>query len=568
MPNAANVTFASSGTNFSFSAKRPASRGGSTPFNLTTNNGSGAYQVGGISLITAFEVNLPDIAANPSAYNYGNVDVGASVSQIFVVTNEGLADLQVTTTTLVGANSGEFSIDNGGGAFMLAPTQSRNLTVSFNPISAGSKIATLRFESNDPDENPFDIALAGNGVDPNIVNTVVFATNSVWLKQNANILSGNVLVNNASPGPVLDSQVELSVGQDVHTPAGFALKAHHLKVKLGALVARAVYYNELTNNGTITGALHTPLALPDLSTLPPFNSSPAGAQNIEVAQEGFISLDAGDYGDILVRAKGKLLFTGGVYNIRSLDTGDHAQLLFAAPSEVRVEDKFDTDLKAYIGPQEGSGISAADIIFYIAGINGNNGNLGATPKAAQIGINNTALANFYAPNGTLWIRDDTHATGAFWGKDVIVGIGVELTLESFFANSGAPLSKAHRPENRVNEENSSLTSAQPQIPEHFALEQNYPNPFLSEAKSPAFGGGNPETEIRFQLPEASHVVVRIFNTLGKEIRTLANAPYQAGYHSVRWDGNDKNGNPVSSGVYFYQLLAANFSQIKKMSLLR
>ncbi len=556
MAIAANVTFASSGTNFSFSAKRQASRGGSAPFNLTTNNDSGTYQVGGISLITAFEVNLPDIAANPSAYNYGNVDIGASASQIFVVTNEGLVNLQVTATTLVGANAGEFSIDNGGGAFLLAPTQSQNVTVSFNPISAGLKLAALCFESNDPDENPFDIALTGNGVDPNIVNTVVFAVNSVWLKQNANILSGNVLVNNASPGPVLDSQVELSVGQGVHTPAGFALKAHRIKVKLGAAVASEVYYNELTDNGTITGALHTPLALPVLSTIPPFNSAPAGTQNIEVAQEGFMSLDPGDYGDILVRAKGKLLFTGGVYNLHSLNTGDNAQLLFAAPSEVRVEDKFDTDLKAYIGPQAGSGISAAGIIFYIAGINGNNGNLGATPKAAQIGINNTALANFYVPNGTLWIRDNTNATGAFWGKDVIVGIGVELTLESFFANSGAPLSKTHQHENRGNEDKSSIASTPPQIPEHFALEQNYPNPF------------NPETEIRFQLPEASHVVMKIFNTLGNEIRMLANVPYQAGYHRVRWDGKDKNGNPVASSVYFYQLQAGSFSQIKKMSLLR
>jgi alpha-amylase len=461
MTIAANVSFAPSGTNFSFSAKRPVSRGGSAPFNLTTNNGNGVYQVGGISLVTAFEINLPDIA-----------------------------------------------------------------------------------------------------------NTVVFAKNSVWLKENANILSGNVLVNDASPGPVLDSQVELSVGQGVDTPAGFVLKANRLKVKQGAVVASEVHYNEITNNGTITGALHTPLALPVLSALPPFSSSPAGTQDIEVAQEGFMSLDAGDYGDIFVRAKGKLLFTGGIYNLRSLDTGDHAQLLFAAPSEVRVADKFDTDSKVYIGPQEGADVFASDIIFYIAGINGNNGNLGATPKAAQIGITNTVLANFYVPNGTLWIRENTIATGAFWGKNVIVGIGADLALESFFANSGAQFPKAHHPENHNDGEKPSIASAQPQTPEHFALEQNYPNPFLSGAKSPALSGGNPETEIRFQLPEASHVVVKIFNTLGKEIRTLVNASYQPGYHNVRWDGKDENGNPVASGVYFYQLQAGNFSQMKKMSLLR
>jgi len=94
------------------------------------------------------------------------------------------------------------------------------------------------------------------------------------------------------------------------------------------------------------------------------------------------------------------------------------------------------------------------------------------------------------------------------------------------------------------------------LPEGYALEQNHPNPF------------NPETEIRFQFPEANHVVIRIFNTLGEEIRTLVDGQYEAGYHGVHWDGKDKNGIPVSSGIYLYQLEAVTFSQIRKMSLIR
>ena len=66
-----------------------------------------------------------------------------------------------------------------------------------------------------------------------------------------------------------------------------------------------------------------------------------------------------------------------------------------------------------------------------------------------------------------------------------------------------------------------VKSSSPQLPEAFVLHQNYPNPF------------NPETEIRFQLPQANHAVVKIFNTVGKEIRTLADTQYEAGYHSLR-----------------------------------
>jgi hypothetical protein len=59
-----------------------------------------------------------------------------------------------------------------------------------------------------------------------------------------------------------------------------------------------------------------------------------------------------------------------------------------------------------------------------------------------------------------------------------------------------------------------------ETPTEFALQQNYPNPF------------NPETEIRFQLPEGSHVIISIYNTLGQEIRILADTHYEAGFYSA------------------------------------
>jgi hypothetical protein len=99
-------------------------------------------------------------------------------------------------------------------------------------------------------------------------------------------------------------------------------------------------------------------------------------------------------------------------------------------------------------------------------------------------------------------------------------------------------------------------SAGEATPLAFMLAQNYPNPF------------NPETEIRFALPQASHVSVKIFNLLGEEMRTLADEMREAGSHTLRWDGKDGNGNVVASGVYLYQLRAGSFSQVKRMSLLR
>jgi flagellar hook assembly protein FlgD len=62
--------------------------------------------------------------------------------------------------------------------------------------------------------------------------------------------------------------------------------------------------------------------------------------------------------------------------------------------------------------------------------------------------------------------------------------------------------------------------------------------------------------------------MKIYNTIGQEVRELVEGEYQAGMHTVSWDGKTDNGNPVSSGLYFYQIKAGSFSQIKKMSMIR
>jgi len=93
------------------------------------------------------------------------------------------------------------------------------------------------------------------------------------------------------------------------------------------------------------------------------------------------------------------------------------------------------------------------------------------------------------------------------------------------------------------------------IPEKFSLSGNFPNPF------------NPETTIKFGLPEASRVTIEIFNVLGQKVKQLMNAEQPAGYHSVRWDGTDEFGNKVGGGIYVCRLQAGNFIKAQKMMLL-
>ena len=94
------------------------------------------------------------------------------------------------------------------------------------------------------------------------------------------------------------------------------------------------------------------------------------------------------------------------------------------------------------------------------------------------------------------------------------------------------------------------------IPECHALHPNYPNPF------------NPETTIRFDLPDASHISLIIYDITGREVVKLVDTNKPLGYHSVIWDGKDRHGNPVSSGVYIYRIKIGAFTQAKKMVLVR
>jgi len=95
-----------------------------------------------------------------------------------------------------------------------------------------------------------------------------------------------------------------------------------------------------------------------------------------------------------------------------------------------------------------------------------------------------------------------------------------------------------------------------ELPTEFALKPNYPNPF------------NPETTIEFALPKTSKVTLTIYNLTGQLIQELVKAEYSAGYQRVIWNGRDFNGNSVGSGVYIYTLKADNFSQTRKMILMR
>ena len=89
------------------------------------------------------------------------------------------------------------------------------------------------------------------------------------------------------------------------------------------------------------------------------------------------------------------------------------------------------------------------------------------------------------------------------------------------------------------------------LPAAFLLHQNYPNPF------------NPTTVIGYRLPAVSNVELSVYNLLGQKVATLVSEKQNAGYHEMVWDASG-----FSSGIYYYQLVAGDYREVKKMILLR
>jgi len=97
----------------------------------------------------------------------------------------------------------------------------------------------------------------------------------------------------------------------------------------------------------------------------------------------------------------------------------------------------------------------------------------------------------------------------------------------------------------------SFSEGETDLPSEFALLSNYPNPF------------NAQTVIQYQLPVSSTVKVEVYNLLGSKVATLMNGEQEAGYKSVTWDASE-----ISSGVYFYKLTAGDYTETRRMMLVK
>ena len=150
------------------------------------------------------------------------------------------------------------------------------------------------------------------------------------------------------------------------------------------------------------------------------------------------------------------------------------------------------------------------------------------------------------------------------GRPIVSGTGVILTIpvsavgEKFDGIGEISLLSAGFESSVTTELSREALALKVALPKAFALSQNFPNPF------------NPSTTIAFDIPEGKEVSVRlnVYNMRGQLVRTLVNELKSEGSYQIQWDGTDNYGRRVSSGVYFYRITTGEFSQTRKMVILK
>ena len=152
----------------------------------------------------------------------------------------------------------------------------------------------------------------------------------------------------------------------------------------------------------------------------------------------------------------------------------------------------------------------------------------------------TSITSLYLHNNhprLLNIEFHPNSSGVFYDSLIIFNSSPQSPVKIFLIGKGEPLTEVKDYSNK--------------IPDEFSLSQNYPNPF------------NPTTTISYNVPKASFVTIKLFDTLGKEVAMLVNEEKQDGTYNIRFDGSK-----LSSGIYFYTMQAENFVSTRKLILLK
>lgn len=562
----------------------------------------------------------PDIGFAKLRVDPGTCFIGASVRDTLVVSNSGTGILHITGIT---SNRPEFTVSPS--SFTLVPNQNIEVVVNFVPVTALPLDGALTITSDDPDEPSLLIELGGQGAEPPVMSvsppsisamlapgTTTSQTLSITNSGESTLFfvidteTVGATAPGGKPGPTRKPSLSQARGS---TPAGGPHSADARSYGAGrtGMMQRTISASNAGGAGSfevliVAGAdvseiqgllLEFPdmalvdvfdvrLAIPELAVLAAYdavvliNNSPFDDSDAL----GDVLADYVDQGGGVVVTLASFIggfeiggrFLSGEYLPFSLGTG---------PNGVAELGAYKTAHPIMAGVTSASGdLLGASILEpgarWVA--NWNNG----LPFVATRGERVAAL-NVFVADGGFWSGDVPRAV-----RNALVWVASPHWLQTGAAegvvppNSSAPIALTfdahelaegnytatlrvssddpHTPEATIPISlvvDSTTTAVAPAgIPARFALLSNRPNPF------------NPTTVIGYELARVAKVRLVVYDVAGKQVRELVDATRPAGVHQAEWDGRDDANRTVASGVYFYRMTADDFTDTKKMVLIK
>ncbi len=338
-----------------------------------------------------------------------------------------------------------------------------------------------------------------------------------------------------SEGDIISNgDIEFDDGNEsIHTGK---LTAENIDVNSGnKIYGDAIVEGKIEGKNRIFGEIRenveiAPFSLPN----PDFT---VDGEDVNIDSKESVILAPDSYGDLETGKFSTIYLSRGVYYFNSFIVDKYSKIIAdvtngAVKINVVGEVSFERGVETVILPsgEQGSKMFAINCL---------------DDSDVKIRTSSRFLGSIVAPHAEVSLSKHVVFKGTICARS----ISTSKFAEFYSHASTTPLPKQNL---LANAENAELSVGEA-LPVSFTLEQNYPNPF------------NPETTIHFALPSQTHVTLKIYNSLGQEVRTLVDDIKPAGKHRAVWNGRDAADRILSTGIYIYVMQAGDYRDMKKMA---
>ncbi len=259
----------------------------------------------------------------------------------------------------------------------------------------------------------------------------LFALNSIWLRNNARIESGDVGAQ-LDCDPCLVSDFDVALDGGAWLADSTTIEGNRVHVE-SPNAAWDVKCNYIDNPAGVRNEITTPLATPVWDPLPEFKTTVGRLKkDFSLDSQGDATLPVGSYRNVSIGSHAILRLLSGTYQIKDLTLSSHAKIICEGPVEILIDGTLESSSAkaSYIGPSSGASISPKDVVLYVAG----------SPDAVLLGQGTIIRANIYAKNGLFSTGEGATLDGSVIARDISLGQKSVVTYNGVFfkGDAGVP----------------------------------------------------------------------------------------------------------------------------------